>query len=356
VLQNLAGCYRDLTIAKTAPKRPDLVALTSETWTELVKIAQTWQLSWILAGQKHLKDSEVQLKHSTQPQLWLEIAILGLLTVSTQPPAVATITAPSPISVTPQIAPPPPSQPDRVAISTPAPVAPTAPKVAIDPQNISNTWEQVLQQLLPASRDLFKPFGKLISISETQAIVAMKSDTMQSIASGKVPELAKVFSQIFGRSIAVKLDVMGRSQIQPISSIVAPLPASPPVAPPPPPVVPMAIPAVGEYLTDEEEVADPSEDIQAVIEPIINLPPSPDPTPQPPIPTEPAPLEELDEPPTDFAEPPESMDIDRAANMSEPEELEIDSALQIATDNIIKIFSGEIIDRTHELFDKIVGI
>ncbi|WP_310427541.1 DNA polymerase III subunit gamma/tau [Chamaesiphon sp. VAR_48_metabat_135_sub] len=354
VLQNLAGCYRDLTIAKTAPKRPDLVALTSETWAELVKIAQTWQLSWILAGQKHLKDSEVQLKHSTQPQLWLEIAILGLLTVSTQPPAVATIAAPPPTAVTPQIA-PPPSQPDRVAISTPAPVAPTASKVAIDPQNISNTWEQVLQQLLPASRDLFKPFGKLISISETQAIVAMKSDTMQSIASGKVPELAKVFSQIFGRSISVKLDVMGRSQVQPISSVASLSPEPPPVVPPPPPVVPMAIPAVGEYLTDGEEVADLAENIQAAIEPIIDLPPPLDPTPQPPIPTEPAPLEEL-EPPMDFAEPPDSMDIDRAANMSEPEELEIDSALQMATENIVKIFNGEIIDRTHELFDKIVGI
>ncbi|PSB53723.1 DNA polymerase III subunit gamma/tau, partial [Chamaesiphon polymorphus] len=42
VLQNLAGCYRDLTIAKTAPQRADLVALTSESWTELTKIAQTW--------------------------------------------------------------------------------------------------------------------------------------------------------------------------------------------------------------------------------------------------------------------------------------------------------------------------
>jgi DNA polymerase III subunit gamma/tau len=98
VLQNLAGCYRDLLIAKTAPKRPDLVALTSETWTELVKIAQAWDLSWILNGQKQLKDSEIQLKHTTQPQLWLEIAILGLLTVSTQPAPVSAPTATTPVA------------------------------------------------------------------------------------------------------------------------------------------------------------------------------------------------------------------------------------------------------------------
>jgi DNA polymerase III subunit gamma/tau len=79
VLQNLAGCYRDLLIAKTAPNRPDLVALTPETWTELGQIAQTWQLNWILAGQKHLKDSELQVKQTTQPRLWLEIILLGLL-------------------------------------------------------------------------------------------------------------------------------------------------------------------------------------------------------------------------------------------------------------------------------------
>jgi DNA polymerase III subunit gamma/tau len=362
VLQNLAGCYRDLTIAKTAPKRPDLVALTSETWAELVKIAQTWQLSWILAGQKHLKDSENQLKHSTQPQLWLEIAILGLLTVSTQPPAAPTIAVPLPIAVTPQIAPPPTSQPDRVTISTPAPLAPAAPKPPIDTQNISNTWEQVLQQLLPASRDLFKPFGKLISISETQAIVAMKSDTMQSIASGKVPELAKVFSQMFARSISVKLEVMGKSQLQPSSNpspSIAFTPIEPaPAAPAPPP----SIPAPVEYPAT---VAKPVEDnIQSLPAPIVELPPKPDPDPIP-LPTvlvEPAPLAPVENlfeltPPADFAEPPESMDIERAANTSlvEPEDSEIDPLLQIATDNVVKIFNGEIIDRHHELFDKIVG-
>jgi len=33
----------------------------------------------ILAGQQHLRQCEVQVKLSTQPQLWLEVAILGLL-------------------------------------------------------------------------------------------------------------------------------------------------------------------------------------------------------------------------------------------------------------------------------------
>jgi DNA polymerase III subunit gamma/tau len=363
VLQNLAGCYRDLTIAKTAPQRPDLVPLTSQTWTELCKIAKTWQLSRILAGQKHLKDSEVQLKHTTQPQLWLEIAILGLLTVSTeQSPASTTMIvppAPQPISPLPIV------QPVTPAISSPPPPPATTAPTASSDVNLTTTWEQVLQQLLPASRDLFKPFGKLISISAEQAVVAMKSSTMQTIAAGKVPELAKVFSTMFGRSIAVKLEVMGKSQPQPSAASPAkqpepspPKPLEPPppeVAAPPPVALPL-MPAVGEYLTEDEDIEDIAADLPDLsptqIEPSASkLPPQelPPPIVLPPVANF--------EPPTDFAEPPDSLDIDRAANTSfdEPEDPEIDPVLQAATNNIVKLFNGEIIDRHHELFDKIVG-
>ena len=59
----------------------------------------------------------------------------------------------------------------------------------------------------------------------------------------------------------------------------------------------------------------------------------------------------------DFAEPPESLDRERAINTPsvELEELEIDPLLQMATDNLVKVFNGKIIDRTHDLFDKIVS-
>jgi DNA polymerase III, subunits gamma and tau len=79
VLQNLASFYRDLLIAKAAPKRSDLVALTSGTWDKLVKFATHWDAELILAGQKHLQTHEVQIKNTTQPRLWLEVTLLGLL-------------------------------------------------------------------------------------------------------------------------------------------------------------------------------------------------------------------------------------------------------------------------------------
>ncbi|MCF3574133.1 DNA polymerase III subunit gamma/tau [Planktothrix agardhii] len=79
VLQNLAGFYRDLLIAKTASTRSDLVALTQPTWEQLCQFSHRWDSTIILAGQKHLRESEVQIKNSTQPRLWLEIILLGLL-------------------------------------------------------------------------------------------------------------------------------------------------------------------------------------------------------------------------------------------------------------------------------------
>ncbi|BAY77134.1 DNA polymerase III gamma and tau subunits [Nostoc linckia NIES-25] len=83
ILQNLAAFYRDLLIAKTAPNRHDLVACTPQTWKALVEFAQNWHTSMILAGQEHLRTAEVQIKNSTQPRLWLEVTILGLLPSAT---------------------------------------------------------------------------------------------------------------------------------------------------------------------------------------------------------------------------------------------------------------------------------
>ena len=79
VLQNLASFYLNLLIAKTAPEKQDLVAITNDTWQQLCQEAQQWELSTILQGQKKLKDSEVQIKNTTQPRLWLEITLLSLL-------------------------------------------------------------------------------------------------------------------------------------------------------------------------------------------------------------------------------------------------------------------------------------
>lgn len=93
VLQNLTGFYRDLLIAKTAPQRRDLVALTATTWEALGRFAQVVDLNTILAGQQHLRTCEIQIKNTTQPRLWLEVTLLGLIPFTT-PQAAPTVALP----------------------------------------------------------------------------------------------------------------------------------------------------------------------------------------------------------------------------------------------------------------------
>ncbi len=82
ILHNLTSFFRDMLIAKTSPDKWEMVGLTEETWKELCQIAKSWDRGAILQAQQHLKQSEVQVKLSTQPQLWLEVTILGLLPIS----------------------------------------------------------------------------------------------------------------------------------------------------------------------------------------------------------------------------------------------------------------------------------
>ncbi|MCP6761295.1 MAG: DNA polymerase III subunit gamma/tau [Fischerella sp. CENA71] len=111
ILQNLAAFYRDLLIAKTAPNRQNLVACTPQTWQELVNSAQQLDISTILQGQQHLRTAEVQLKNTTQPRLWLEVTLLGLLpsaTIINIQPATTSRVVPAVSLPTPSITPPSP--------------------------------------------------------------------------------------------------------------------------------------------------------------------------------------------------------------------------------------------------------
>lgn len=371
VLQNLAGCYRDLLIAKTAPTRPDLVALTSETWTKLCQIAKSWQVRWILEGQKSLKDSEVQIKHTTQPRLWLEITLLGLLPVISQQPQTQPISVAA-VNPPPTVAPPQPSPVSQITVSpqlAPQHTPASVPVGAIAPtdSNLVAIWEQVLQQLLPSSKDLFRSYGTLMSLTQEQAVVAMKSSTMQTIATGKIPELVKIFSTMLSRQILVRLEVKGKPQTLAAASVqpLVPITIVPdPPAPPPIVVVETPPPALAIAPPPEPVIAP-----LAIVSPPVT-PPLPIPTPTltivpPPVPIQPpAPTIEPEETelesPMDFDEPPDSFDSERSTHISleqsrglEPEP-EIDPDLQAATNNVVNIFNGEIIDRHHDLYNKII--
>ena len=278
VLQNLAGFYLSLLIAKTAPNRPDLTAVTETTWQNLCTQAQQWDTSEILRGQQQLRDSEVQLKNTTQPRLWLEVTLLGLLPlahfVASSPvidedkeiretrrqgdretreakrqgdkgdredKVVSLSTAKINSPESNHLANAHPSQPipnnhqttfsSQGVISSPPPeqeiatelseqVAPTLAEADtishLPPQEL---WKKVMEHLHPpTTKALFQQKCHLIALEGSVARVGISSPQLIKLNQGKVPNLEAAFAKACQRTIKVKLEA-STTQSQPESDI-----------------------------------------------------------------------------------------------------------------------------------------
>ncbi|MEH2286270.1 DNA polymerase III subunit gamma/tau [Nostoc sp.] len=267
VLQNLAAFYRDLLIAKTAPNRHDLVACTQQTWTAMIEFAQYFDMSVILAGQKHLREAEVQIKNTTQPRLWLEVTLLGLLPSATniqpQAPSVALqvntpVLSPSypsvvaqnhPVSSLPLAEPktnhnstnhhqataqnqpvtssPPVEQQtnhnsaaNSVSPPTPEPVSVPASPAKIEPvtseveeevvgeaeYDLTQIWQQVLANLQPKSRqEMLRQMSQLIDFDGVVARIAIKQAWYDK-GKSYLPMITAAFQQTFQREIQINLE------------------------------------------------------------------------------------------------------------------------------------------------------
>ena len=252
ILQNLAGFYLNLLIAKTAPQRSSLTAVTETCWQQLCNEATNWDTSTILRGQQQLKDAEAQLKHTTQPRLWLEVALLGLLpqanTVSgsevaapsltphakTQSSLVTsrkTATADVPPQTAVERSPAKPisapdrhrkqtehSSPDRAKPPTPAidnatPVSPfevvNEPNARSQQNSVDNReiWSKVVSCLQPpTTQALLKQQCHLVSFDGSSAIVGISSAKLQKLHQGKVPNIEAAFERVCQRKVKVQLE------------------------------------------------------------------------------------------------------------------------------------------------------
>lgn len=278
VLQNLASFYRDMLIAKTAPQRQDLVALTATTWLQLCEFVQPLNLSIILAGQQQLRAAEVQIKNTTQPRLWLEVALLGLLQVPSTDveshpigsqrltPAIAPVqTQPSvPTATNGQasqnaIAHPPPTSLAEIPVIhpqdqpslEPQPLTPPsvpvtqnssllAPQQPIDPlerspqqptstpsePNLSELWAQAVSQLQPpATQALVKQQCVLLAVKGQQATVGVKTQALLKLAQTRLPNIEVAFAHVLGRKVKVSLEVISQSDsMAPAQSELSPSP------------------------------------------------------------------------------------------------------------------------------------
>jgi DNA polymerase III subunit gamma/tau len=239
ILQNFAGFYRDLLIAKTAPNRHDLVACTQETWEALIAEAQKLDINTILAGQQHLRTTEVQLKNTTQPRLWLEVTLLGLLpsAVHNQPPTVQN-QPPTVQNQPPTVQNQPPtvhSQPPTVH-SQPPTVQNQPPTVQNQPPTVQNQpptvhsqppsnplngasvngsqteiWQQVLAniQQIPR-RELLRQMCHLIEFDGTTARLGIKTAWYKKVQAD-LPMITTAFQKTFQREIKVNLELTSSS-------------------------------------------------------------------------------------------------------------------------------------------------
>ncbi|MEG4572427.1 DNA polymerase III subunit gamma/tau [Microcoleus sp. N3A4] len=244
VLQSLASFYRDLLIAQAAPKRSDLVALTAQTWEKLCNFARKWDAELILAGQKHLQTHEVQIKNTTQPRLWLEVTLLGLLPSAIRTPQQPTAEPAKNIAPS-QIHPPqpplakggsqtldieqppaansqnPPPQPPPVAnrteITPPAQIPAPVPTAETNQTNYSQTnsadeidlnrvWEQVVDRVRPhGTQSLLRQHGLLVIFSNNTAYVKISSQPLLNMVKDKVANIEEAFLQVFNRRVTVKV-------------------------------------------------------------------------------------------------------------------------------------------------------
>ena len=284
VLQNLAGFYRDLIIAKTAGNRADLVPVTPPTWEAMKTFAQAIVLPLLLTGQKTLREAETQLRNTTQPRLWLEVTLMNLLpsaqvslgvgAIAAAPPVTARSAAPLPAPTvaptTPSVSPAVPTSTPPPAAASPAPpppvpaAAPTAPPAAAEtpppetapsdepvaappaiaeptgdapatdntattPAELVATWAQVIAHLQPmGTRALLQQQGHLINYDGRVARIGIKSKPLFKMAQGRVANIEAAFEQLFSQPVKVTLEVADAPPESP-SSGAGTGPASPPL-------------------------------------------------------------------------------------------------------------------------------
>ncbi|WNC22210.1 DNA polymerase III subunit gamma/tau [Thermosynechococcus sp. PP22] len=285
ILQNLASLYRDLLLAKTVPERQDLVALTAETWQALIAVAEGWSVEEILHAQQHLRTCESQIKQSSQPRLWLEISILGLMT-ETAPQSSVPNVAPTAIPKLTIVSPP---QPDLPAIAAPPKesespvkhiqikdtkdtVAPAPePKPTPEPRadHTEPVWEQalqVLQQMQMSTYALLSQHGHLRQMSDREVHIGIVNQTLLNLTKNNQAKIEAAFSQVLGRRIKVAFEIAPlphkttpapKAKEPPHSAVVVPF--QPREEPPPPPIEPTSTPPPPPLTTAPDPVRESAE-------------------------------------------------------------------------------------------------
>ena len=264
LLQGLAAVLRDLVLAGVAPDRLELTSLSPQFRTELPALARRIGKERLLHWQAQLKSSEQQLRHSSNPRLWLEVLLLGLLAqpqaaaAPAAKPAATPVTAPAPAApmaaaapteataaTAPAAAAPPPA-PQPVAAPPVAAPALAAPANGPEP-NLAELWQQILAGLeLPSTRMLLSQQAQLVRLDASRAVVRV-AGTWMAMVQSRLPLLDKALTQALGSPRQLVLESGGEPP--------RPSPTAAPSSPPAPPT-PTA-PATPKPATPKPEAPSP---------------------------------------------------------------------------------------------------
>jgi len=241
LLQGLASLLRDLVLAGVAPERLELTAFSPQIRPQLPELARRLGKARLLHWQAQLKGSEQQLRHSTNPRLWLEVLLLGLLAeaqpqaaappasraAASAPTAVAS-TVPAPVATAaaatprPQQAPPPPPQPDSPA---------QAEAEAETGANLPELWQQILAGLaLPSTRMLLSQQAQLVRLDQKRAVVRVAGNWMAMVQSRQAL-LEQAIHQALGSPRQLVLEGGGQATMPDAAAAQASPQVAAPVAP-----------------------------------------------------------------------------------------------------------------------------
>jgi len=256
VLQGLASLLRDLVLAGVAPERLELTGFSPQIRPRLPELARRIGKARLLHWQAQLKGSEQQLRHSTNPRLWLEVLLLGLL-AETQPQAAApaapraAASAPAanaPAAITPAAATP---QARRAAAGAqsespgspqpPQPESPDQPPRAEPAQaeaepgaNLPELWQQILAGLaLPSTRMLLSQQAQLVRLDQKRAVVRVAGNWMAMVQSRQAL-LEQALHQALGSPRQLVLEGGGQPTMPEAAPTRSTAPASTPAAAPAP--------------------------------------------------------------------------------------------------------------------------
>ena len=191
ILQGIASILRDLVVTKVTNKPTNLCNISQEHSESLNDLATSSNLDQILNLQAKLKGSESNIRNSNQPNLWLEIHLLGMLSdeVSKENNKIKQSLVKTKISdnsesentnnTSNRIIP----NTEKEQIKTTAFLDETKTSPTL---NLDDIWKKVIAMLeLPSTKMLLSQQAKLINLNSDSAEIAISEKWINMIQSRK---------------------------------------------------------------------------------------------------------------------------------------------------------------------------